>query len=805
MSNGTLLAGPYTWNLSSGTNGWRTYSFPAPVSVAPGTYIISITTGPDHYYAQALNVTTFTRSQVRYLEGTVSLSSGYSNSNYFRDIVFATNNCSAQPDLTPGSIGSAQTICYNTSPASLTQLTAPSGGTGSYTYQWQSSPDNSTWTNIAGATLSGYSPSALTVSTYYRRVVSSGSYTPVNSNMVLITVSPQISLAQLHDNITITANTSTNFNVVITGGTSPYTVNYTRNGVAQTAVTNYVSGTNISTGVLAAGAYIYALTSVTDVNGCTAQNLGTSITITVLGNAIGDLRVRSNIIVFNAVQGHSLSTQQSIFIFSASNNSLNWSRSIDVSWLIPDKQSGTTNDVLRVGVNTTGLIQGIYNGNITISSPQSTGDPVIVPVTLIINPDVPVKPTTWKDDFAGAMSVSVDDGQSTAFERLQSHGFQGTYVYIGTVPPSSYTGLYNAGMELGSHLTTHPCGDIGDNVLQYQEIEPNISGICASIPQACNEFITLVWPCGAANFHEENIAAEYFLSARGVDAQQLEDANPVNLMQLKSYYPGYYPGMPDQKTIVDAAISQKKWFITCLHDQLLDDGAIDYAVSKDIWVTSIGRVVKYILQRDRYILTNYSAGVNTISFNASRLAIPSSAFRNFEAAFRAFDVTTLQIDIDDSRIVENVLVDGVINSYQIKSQNGNNVLLTNVRLEPSVNRTVEIRYSSGAKSENSGSSATSSKAGKDVVLLPEENILHQNYPNPFRGNTLIEFDLAEEIQVTIEICNSIGHKIETVLSQKMGPGNHNINWNSKNYAPGYYYLTMKAGIYRRTIKMLLLK
>ena len=64
-------------------------------------------------------------------------------------------------NLTAGTTGTAQSICYNTVPAALTQLTAPTGGTGAYTYQWQSSPDNSTWTNIGGATAVGYAPPAL--------------------------------------------------------------------------------------------------------------------------------------------------------------------------------------------------------------------------------------------------------------------------------------------------------------------------------------------------------------------------------------------------------------------------------------------------------------------------------------------------------------------------------------------------------------------------------------------------------------------------------------------------------------------
>ncbi len=91
-------------------------------------------------------------------------------------------------NLTPGSIGSAQTICYSSTPAGLTQTAAPSGGTGKYTYQWQSSPNGSTWSDISGATSATYSPSALSASTYYRRAVTSDPCGTVYSSPVLIAV-----------------------------------------------------------------------------------------------------------------------------------------------------------------------------------------------------------------------------------------------------------------------------------------------------------------------------------------------------------------------------------------------------------------------------------------------------------------------------------------------------------------------------------------------------------------------------------------------------------------------------------------
>ncbi len=297
--NGTaysLLAGPFTWNLTSGLEGWREYIFTTPIIVHSNhTYIISISNGTDQYYTKTDNFVYVPHGQdLRYLRGvfssvldTVPLSTAYS-SNYFRDVVFALSGFDT---LTPGTIGTSQTICYNTTPSALTQLSAPVGGTGIYAYQWQNSLNDTLWMNIPGAIQSNFAPSSLTQNTYYRRAVVSGALDTVYSTSVLVAVSPPLTLAQLHDSITIFNNTSTEFQVIISGGTSPFTINYTQNGVSQPAVNNYVSGTNISTDTLTTGGYTYALTSVTDVAGCPAQNLGTAIEVTVIDN--GDLTAGS--------------------------------------------------------------------------------------------------------------------------------------------------------------------------------------------------------------------------------------------------------------------------------------------------------------------------------------------------------------------------------------------------------------------------------------------------------------------------------------------------------------------------------
>ena len=409
-----------------------------------------------------------------------------------------------------------------------------------------------------------------------------------------------------------------------------------------------------------------------------------------------NLVIHPSTLVFSAVQGKSLSDTRSIFIATSLGRHVNWSLSANVSWLTPNLLSGSTEGTLKVGVNTSGLESGLHEGNITIVSSDPTTDPVIVPVTLIVNPDIPVKVVTWKDGKDGAMSVSVDDGQPSGFSELQMNGFKGTYVYNGTTPPSFYSSYYNAGMELGSHLVNHTCDILPDYILRTKEIEPNILGLCTNTPQPCEDVITLVWTCGTSNYLMQSVASEYFLSARGYNSNQLEDATPENFMNLKSFNThGNSPLPPaDLKTVVDAAITQKKWFNMVLHNITNDDGAINYAASKNIWVTSIAEVVKYILQRDRFILTNYSVSADLMSFDASRLAIPPSALKNFEASFHPNDSTTLQIDVDDTRFIESVKVDDAVNPYQTKVLNGNIVLLTNVRLESAIIKTVEIRYSS---------------------------------------------------------------------------------------------------------------
>jgi hypothetical protein len=142
--------------------------------------------------------------------------------------------------LTPGSIGTAQSICYNTVPQPLTEINAPGCGCGSYDYQWQSSTNGTNWSNISDAKAVSYSPPALTASAYYRRAVTSGSCGTVYSASVLITVNPVVTVNAVSDT-TVCAGTvvpQKTFSSPTAGVTYTWTNNNTAIGLAASGTGN---------------------------------------------------------------------------------------------------------------------------------------------------------------------------------------------------------------------------------------------------------------------------------------------------------------------------------------------------------------------------------------------------------------------------------------------------------------------------------------------------------------------------------------------------------------------------------------
>ena len=98
----------------------------------------------------------------------------------------------------------------------------------------------------------------------------------------------------------------------------------------------------------------------------------------------------------------------------------------------------------------------------------------------------------------------------------------------------------------------------------------------------------------------------------------------------------------------------------------------------------------------------------------------------------------------------------------------------------------------------------------DVHGLPEEYALHQNYPNPFNPTTTLRYDLPEDATVSVVIYDMMGRQVRTLVSGQASAGYHSTMWNATNnlgssVSAGVYIYTIRAGEFRQTKKMVLLK
>ena len=67
------------------------------------------------------------------------------------------------------------------------------------------------------------------------------------------------------------------------------------------------------------------------------------------------------------------------------------------------------------------------------------------------------------------------------------------------------------------------------------------------------------------------------------------------------------------------------------------------------------------------------------------------------------------------------------------------------------------------------------------------------FPNPFSNSTSIKYTLDSPAPVRINIYNSLGHRITTLVDELMTEGEHRAVFNAKNLNSGMYYYTIHTG------------
>ena len=94
-------------------------------------------------------------------------------------------------------------------------------------------------------------------------------------------------------------------------------------------------------------------------------------------------------------------------------------------------------------------------------------------------------------------------------------------------------------------------------------------------------------------------------------------------------------------------------------------------------------------------------------------------------------------------------------------------------------------------------------------------ILLQNYPNPFNSSSIIKYQIPVNSYVTLKVYDVLGKEVATLVNEIKTAGSYTVKFSAKGGSAsggdagllnsGMYFYTIKAGAYKSTRKMLLMK
>ena len=164
-------------------------------------------------------------------------------------------------------------------------------------------------------------------------------------------------------------------------------------------------------------------------------------------------------------------------------------------------------------------------------------------------------------------------------------------------------------------------------------------------------------------------------------------------------------------------------------------------------------------------------------------------------------------DTNVTSILNNNQNFGDITAGQIKTSSN---YLINIQNNPSsIHFTVRI-LSGGWFFWSDSMTVTITGIAENESDIPLEYALKQSYPNPFNPTATITYQVPRPSEVRIEVYNTLGQKVRTLLKDHKGPGVYQVIWDGRNNSgvqvgSGVYLYSMVAGDYVQARKMILMR
>ncbi len=90
-------------------------------------------------------------------------------------------------------------------------------------------------------------------------------------------------------------------------------------------------------------------------------------------------------------------------------------------------------------------------------------------------------------------------------------------------------------------------------------------------------------------------------------------------------------------------------------------------------------------------------------------------------------------------------------------------------------------------------------------VIPSAYALEQNFPNPFNPSTKIAYSIPAEGFVSLDVYNSIGQKVASLVNESKTAGTYTVNFDASDLTSGIYFYKISSGSFTETKKMILLK
>ncbi|NOR88101.1 MAG: T9SS type A sorting domain-containing protein, partial [Bacteroidales bacterium] len=97
--------------------------------------------------------------------------------------------------------------------------------------------------------------------------------------------------------------------------------------------------------------------------------------------------------------------------------------------------------------------------------------------------------------------------------------------------------------------------------------------------------------------------------------------------------------------------------------------------------------------------------------------------------------------------------------------------------------------------------------GQNVDIQPVEQLLYQNYPNPFFQYTTIEYHISELANVKLQLMDMFGRVVMELVNEQQAAGIYQFDLRARDLKSGIYFYRIhvqsEQGYYTATKKMII--